>query len=146
MSDQTARDLTKRDTFRLITPVTIRFCDTDMLGHVNNVAMASFIEAARCELFYDVLKRAGTDARIDFVLARSAIDFRREVFYPGTIEVGSRFIRLGRSSVTSGYGAFIGDTCVATAECVNVFFDMENRKSIAAEGRLRELIEADLTV
>jgi len=138
-------DLTKRATYGLFTPVTIRFSDTDMLGHVNNVATASYFEAGRCELFYKLmaeggLTERGTAARIDFVLARAAIDYKKEFFYPGTVEIGSRFIRLGNRSITSGYGVFIGDTCHATAECVNVFFDLDTRVSVAPPPRVRELL------
>lgn len=142
MQHGTAKDLTRRETFEIFTPVTIRFCDTDKLGHVNNVSIASYVEAGRCDLYYKLMKDADTDTKIDFVLARAAIDFRREIFYPGTVEVGSRFIKLGNRSITSGYGVFIGDTCVATAECVNVFFDMSTRTSIAPDGKLRALLEA----
>ena len=142
MQHQSARDLTRRSTFELFTPVTIRFCDTDKLGHVNNVSIASYVEAGRCDLFYQVMQDAGTAAEIDFVLARAAIDFRREIFYPGTVEVGSRFLKLGNRSITSGYGVFVGDACVATAECVNVFFDMKARASVAPSGPLRSLLES----
>ena len=74
MQDQSTKDLTRRSTFELFTPVTIRFCDTDKLGHVNNVSIASYVEAGRCDLFYHLLKNAGTAPEIDFVLARAAID------------------------------------------------------------------------
>ena len=141
MQHESPKDLTRRETFEIFTPVTIRFCDTDKLGHVNNVSIASYIEAGRCELYYKLMQDAGTDAKIDFVLARAAIDFRREIFYPGTVEVGSRFIKLGNRSITTGYGVFVSDACVATAECVNVFFDMETRKSVAPTGKLRTLLE-----
>lgn len=135
------RDLTRRATFELFTPVTVRFCDTDKLGHVNNVSIVSYVEAGRCELFYKLLQDAGTGVEIDFVLARAAIDFRREIFYPGTVDVGSRFLKLGNRSITSGYGVFIGDACVVTAECVNVFFDMTARTSVVPAGALRALLE-----
>ena len=141
MADQTGIDLTRRETFRRFTPVTIRFSDTDKLGHVNNVSIAAYIEAGRCDLYYKLMQDAATDASIDFVLARAAIDFRREIFYPGTVEVGSRFLRLGNRSITSGYGVFVGDACVATAECVNVFFDMTARTSVVPSGTLRGLLE-----
>ena len=142
-----AFDLTRRATFGLFTPVTIRFSDTDMLGHVNNVSAAAYFEAGRCELFYKLmaeggLTERGKEARIDFVLARVAIDYRKEFFYPGTVEVGSRFTRLGTRSITTGYGLFIGDTCHATAESVNVFFDLETRSSVAPPPAVRALLEA----
>ena len=147
MADQKAFDLTSRTTFGLFTPVTIRFSDTDMLGHVNNVAVAAYFEAGRCELFYKLMAEGGLTergqaARIDFVLARAAIDFRKEFFYPGTVEVGSRFTRLGNRSITTGYGLFIGDTCHATAECVNVFFDLDTRTSVPPPPPVRTLLEA----
>ncbi|MEZ5855900.1 MAG: thioesterase family protein [Hyphomicrobiaceae bacterium] len=147
MADQKAFDLTKRATFDMFTPVTIRFSDTDMLGHINNVATAAYFEAARCELFYKLMQdgglvERGKKARIDFVLARVAIDFKKEFFYPGDVEVGARFIRLGNRSIVTGYGLFIGDTCHATSECVNVFFDLEDRVSVAPPPRVRELLQA----
>lgn len=150
MADQTSFDLTKRSTFRLFTPVTIRFSDTDALGHVNNVATAAYVESGRCELFYKLMRDGGLDSRgsgdekIDFVLARVAIDYRKEYFYPGTVEVGSRFIRLGNRSITTGYGVFIGDTCHATAESVNVFFDLNTRRPIPPPPGVRKLLEAEL--
>ncbi|MGE0699974.1 MAG: acyl-CoA thioesterase [Hyphomicrobiaceae bacterium] len=140
-------DLTRRATFGLFTPVTIRFSDTDMLGHVNNVATAAYFEAGRCDLFYRLMSEGGLTERgkaatIDFVLARAAIDFKKEFFYPGTVEVGSRFTRLGNRSITTGYGLFLGDTCHATAECVNVFFDLEKRVSVPPPPKVRALLEA----
>lgn len=150
MADQTRYDLTRRATFGLFTPVTIRFSDTDMLGHINNVAIAAYFEAARCDLFYRLMQEGGVAGRgsgsenIDFVLARVAIDFKREFFYPGTVDVGSRFTRIGNRSVTTGYGLFIGDTCHATAEAVNVFFDLDSRTPVPPPTAVRKLIEADL--
>ena len=147
MADQT-HDLTKRATFALFTPVTIRFSDTDMLGHINNVAIATYFEAARCELFYKLMREGGMSERgsgherIDFVLARVAIDFKRELHYPGTVEVGSRFTRLGNRSITSGYGLFVGDTCHATAEAINVFFDLDTRQPVGPPATVRVLLEA----
>ena len=139
-------DLTSRAGYPLFTPVTIRFSDTDKLGHVNNVAIAAYFEAARCELFYKLMNETGVGSNIDFVLARVAIDFKREFFYPGTVTVGARFTRLGNRSVTSGYGLFVGDACHATAEAVNVFFDLEARQPIAPPPRLRQQLEAELNI
>lgn len=150
MADQSRIDLTKRETFHLFTPVTIRFSDTDMLGHVNNVATAAYFEAGRCELFYKLMnegglaKRGSGEENIDFVLARVAIDFRQEFFYPGTVEVGSRFTRVGTKSITTGYGLFIGDTCHATAESVNVFFNLDTRKPVAPPDGVRAMLEAEV--
>ena len=152
MTDQTRIDLTRRDTYRMFTPVDIRFSDTDALGHVNNVSIASYFESGRCELFYKLMRDGGIEARgsgaasIDFVLARVAIDYRREFFYPGHVEVGSRFIKLGNRSITTGYGLFIGDVCHATAEAVNVFFELRSRTPITPPANLRTLLEQEVAL
>ena len=142
MADQNGFDLTRRATFQHFTPVTIRFSDTDKLGHINNVAIAAYFEAARCALFYRLMEEAKVPPHIDFVLARVAIDFRREFFYPGAVEVGARFVKVGRRSITSGYGVFIGETCHATAEAVNVFFNLDTRTPMEPPSDLRVLLEA----
>ena len=47
-------------------------------------------------------------------------------------------------SLTSGYGVFLGDACVATSESVNVFYDMKSRSSVVppqdVQDAVRELI------
>ena len=141
-----AIDLTKRASFKLFTPVTIRFCDTDKLGHINNVSIASYFEAGRCELYYRLITAAGQAVRdeIDFVLARITIDFRRELHYPGAVEIASRLTRVGTKSVTSGYACFVGDECFSTAEAINVFFDPKARRSLEPPPSLRALLEREV--
>jgi acyl-CoA thioester hydrolase len=144
MTGQPGPDLTKRSSFNLFTPVTLRFCDTDKLGHINNVAIASFFEASRCELIDGAVARARIGPGLDYVLARIAIDFRSELHYPGTVEVGSRFLRVGNRSILSGYGAFFGDRCFATGEAVNVFIDLERRVSVPVPENLRRLLQKEI--
>ncbi len=130
-------DLTRRDTFKQFTPVTIRFSDQDSMGHVNNVTFGAYIEAARTMLVQGVLDEFDHPG-LDYILARVSIDFRRELHYPGTVEVGGRLIRLGSKSLSSGYGIFKGDECVATAESVNVFYDMNTRRSVVPPEDVQE--------
>lgn len=130
-------DLTRRESFSHWTPVTIRFCDQDSMGHVNNCAYAAYVEAARTMLLQPLFD-AVAEPNLAFVLARVAIDYRRELHYPGTVEVGARVLRVGNKSFTTGYGVFLGDVCAATAESVNVFFDTERRVAVPPPAALRE--------
>ncbi len=136
-------DLTRRETFEHFTPVTIRFSDQDSMGHVNNVSFAAYIEAARTMLIQGFLDKFDHPG-LDFILARVVIDYKRELHYPGTVDVGARLTRLGSKSLTSGYGVFRGDECVATSESVNVFYDMNTRSSVVppedVQQTVRELI------
>ncbi|MGD9867573.1 MAG: acyl-CoA thioesterase [Hyphomicrobiales bacterium] len=135
MSDSPAIDLRKRDSFSHWTPVSIRFSDQDPLGHVNNVAIAAYVETGRTMLIEQF--RPPGDSGVGFVLANVCIDYRAEVHYPGTVEVGGRILKVGTRSFTSGYGLFAGGLCVATATSVNVFFDTRTRKAVTPPAGIR---------
>ncbi len=136
-------DLTRRETYAHWTPVTIRYSDQDAMAHVNNTALATYIEAARTAFIYDLIQKGGMQG-LEFILARLIIDYRRELHYPGTVEVGARLIRVGNKSLTTGYGVFMGDDCVATSECVNVFYDMGLRKTVVPSTSIRAALEMEL--
>ncbi len=136
-------DLTSRESYRHWTPVTIRFCDQDSLAHVNNVALAAYVEAARTTYIYELIRKGGM-AGLEFILARVLIDFHRELHYPGAVEVGARLVRIGNKSITTGYGVFSGAHCIATSECVNVFYDLETRKTVVPPESVRRALEAEM--
>jgi acyl-CoA thioester hydrolase len=81
---------------------------------------------------------------LEFILARVIIDYRRELHYPGTVEVGARLIRVGNKSLTTGYGVFRGDACIATSESVNVFYDMASRKTVIPSDSVRAALMAEM--
>jgi acyl-CoA thioester hydrolase len=139
----TEYDLTRRQTFRHWTPVTIRYSDQDAMAHVNNTALATYVEAARTAFVYELIRKSGA-VGMEFILARLVIDYRRELHYPGTVEVGARLIRVGNKSLTTGYGVFKGDDCFATSECVNVFYDMATRKTAVPSDSIRAALIAEM--
>ncbi len=136
-------DLTRRETFRHWTPVTIRYSDQDAMAHVNNTALATYVEAARTAFIYDLIGK-GDIKEQEFILARLVIDYRSELHYPGTVEVGARLIRIGNKSLTTGYGVFKGGDCIATSECVNVFYDMGLRKTVPPSDSVRAVLVAEM--
>ena len=79
--------------------VEIRWSDVDAFGHVNNAVYATYLEECRDE-WLDAALGDG-EAAWDFVIARLAIDFRRELRLEDERLVAScRPVRIGRSSVT----------------------------------------------
>ena len=137
-------DLKSRATFKHFTPVTLRFSDQDSMGHVNNVAFAAFVEAARTMLIQGLLNQFN-HPDLDFILARVVIDYKQELHYPGTVDVGARLINLGSKSLTSGYGVFLDNTCIATAESVNVFYDMAMRKSVVPPEDVKVAVTSEIS-
>lgn len=135
-------DPTKRDSFQFWTAVSIRFSDQDPLGHINNVAYAAYIEAART-MFLGGLLNSKKHPAIDFLLASVKIDYIKEAHYPGIIDVGAHLVRIGKKSITTGYGVFSGDQCIATSESTNVFFDTKSHRTVTVPDDVRAALFAD---
>ncbi len=79
--------------------VEIRWSDVDAYMHVNNAVYATYLEECRDEWVDGVLGEAGNSW--DFVLARVAIDFRRELrLDDAEVVVSCALARIGNSSLT----------------------------------------------
>ncbi|QIE56319.1 acyl-CoA thioesterase [Pikeienuella piscinae] len=127
--------------YSMFEPVTLRFSDQDAMGHVNNVAYAALFESGRLALLTDLL--AGLDDRkLGYVLANLTIDYRKEMHFPGAVQVGGRLLRVGEKSLTTGYGAFLNGVCHATATSVNVCFDIETRRARPFPAEIRAALLA----
>lgn len=101
----------------------IRFSDTDQAGHVNNVAIAAYVETGRLMFDREVIEAAadGLDGEtFQAILANLTINYLAESFWPGRVRVGTRLVRIGQSSLTTAHGIFRDDRCIATATCVLV--------------------------
>ena len=79
------------------TSTDIRFADLDRQGHVNNAVFATFSEVGRVAFMYDPERPLVSKGR-SFVIARLLIDFRAELFWPGTVDIGTGVVRAGCSS------------------------------------------------
>lgn len=131
--------LSRRETFHTWTRVTVRYNDLDPLGHVNNAAMAIFLEQARCELITPKLR--AHSRHLDMVLASTKLDYLKELHYPGLIEIGTAATRLGTKSFTLAHGVFQDSVCAGTGTCVMVVFDLEKRQSAVLPSDVRQCIE-----
>ena len=134
----TGLNLTDRATFRAWNRVSVRYNDLDPLGHVNNAAMAIFLEQARCELITPRLKAHGR--QFDMVLASTKLDYLHELKYPGTVEIGTVATRMGTKSFDLAHGVFQDGVCAGTGSVVMVFFDLDKRASVAPPEDVRQLV------
>lgn len=127
----------RRDSYHLWKSVPLRFSDADKLGHVNNAVFATLFEAGRLDFLYRDsrwLERPGTT----FVLKTLAIDFAREMHFPATVDIGTKVVRIGKSSVGMQQAAFIGDVCYATSDSTIVLLDDATRKSTPIDDETRK--------
>jgi len=80
--------------------IEIRWRDLDSFGHVNNAVYLTYLEEVRDEWLKDALPEDGSVW--DFVVARVAIDFRRELREDDEhVTASCRLLRIGRSSIVT---------------------------------------------
>jgi acyl-CoA thioester hydrolase len=109
--------------------IEIRWRDLDAYNHVNNAVYLTYLEEARDEWLESALGHDG--AAWGYVLARVAIDFRRELRQEDDGVIAScSLARLGNSSVTTREELRTLDGGLAAeAEAVLVAVDPDSRES-----------------
>ena len=124
--------------------IEIRWRDQDAYGHVNNAVFLTYLEEVRDEWLCRVTGRSEADPW-DYLLARVAIDFRRELRErDGEIVAKCGLLELGRSSVRTREELWTRDGELA-AEAIGVVVALDpgtgrSRPLSAAE---REAFERD---
>lgn len=114
----------------------VRFADLDINQHVNNASYASYFETSRVTLMKDAangLQPAG----FGWVMVRLDINFRAELHWPGTIDLGLGVAKIGRTSVSFDQVVFSEGKCVASARAVNVLVDQATRKPVPLTDGIR---------
>lgn len=112
--------------------IQLRFSDTDALGHVNNASYAHFLEAARIELMREVGVRLG-----NLILARLAIDFRRQLRFGDAVEVITVIESIGDSSIRMRQQVLTGTEVAAEATSVVVHFDYSRQRPHPVPAEMR---------
>lgn len=120
---------------------TIRFGDTDRLGHVNNAVFATYFEMGRTALFFDPERPTIPAAGRGFILAHLAIDFRAELRWPGRVDIGTGVVKLGTSSFTLRQAVFKDGMLAATATAVMVAFDLDSRRPVPLPEATRRALD-----
>ena len=115
----------------------IRFGDTDALGHVNNAVYASYAELGRI----DYIARVGLPAT-GFILARLAMDFRRQVLLGEKCRITTEIARVGTTSMTMRQVMYADEEVACEYEAVVVWFDYETNRPVPIPPEQRALVEA----
>src|SRR5262245_8912610 len=123
--------------------IEIRWRDCDAYRHVNNAVYATYLEECRDEWAEQAL--GGEGDIWDYVLARVAIDFRRELTQDDdAVIVTCRLERIGTSSLTLREEIrTLGGELSAEAEAVLVARNRETGRSRPLTEAEREAFERD---
>lgn len=128
-----------RSDYRYFLPITTRWMDNDLYGHVNNVTYYSYFDTVANTF---LIEQGGLDIHrgdsIGFVVS-SHCDYHSAIAYPDKIEGGLRVNRLGNSSVEYGIGIFRQGEPQPSASgtFTHVFVDRSNQRPISIPEALR---------
>jgi acyl-CoA thioester hydrolase len=122
--------LRPRTTYRHFAPISTRWHDNDVYGHVNNVVYYGWFDTAVNAWLIDngLLQIEGGNP-IGLVV-ETGCRYAAPVAFPQRIEIGVTVARLGSSSVTYHLGVFVAgdDEAVAEGHFTHVYVDAHTRR------------------
>jgi len=133
-----------RTDYRHFQPITTRWHDNDIYGHVNNVVYYSYFDSA---VNTYLIERGGLDIHdgevVGFVVS-SACDYFSSIAFPDALEVGLRVGKLGNSSVQYELAIFRAGEAQACAagRFVHVFVGRVSNRPTPTPAGLRQALEA----
>jgi acyl-CoA thioester hydrolase len=139
-----SRERPTRSDYKHEVPITTRWMDNDVYGHVNNVVYYSYFDTVINRYLIDA---GGLDIARDAAIGlcvESHCRYVSPLSFPMDLDAGLRVEHLGRSSVRYGIGLFARSEATAAADgwFVHVFVDRETRKPTPIPERLRAALAA----
>ena len=132
-----------RGDFRHFLPITTRWMDNDVYGHVNNVVYYSYFDTVVNEYMIGrgVLDYAAGEV-VQFVV-ESGCRYFSPIAFPQTVMAGLRVARLGNSSVRYEIGLFADDAeeAAAVGHFVHVCVDRKTQRPVALPAPLRAALQ-----
>ena len=133
-----------RGDYKVFYPITTRWSDNDIYGHVNNVTYYSYFDTAANRYLIEEGGLDIEDSRIVGYVVNSGCEYHAPIAYPDAIEAGVRVDRLGNSSVQYGIAIFRQgeERAVAHGHFVHVFVNRNEDRSVPIPERLRTALAA----
>lgn len=123
-------------------PVTTRWADNDMFGHLNNAVYYALFDSAINGWINTSLGLDPLAAPWLGVVAESGCRYLAELRFPDPLTVGLAVTRLGNSSVTYRLGLWQQDgPTAAVGHWVHVYVDRAGRKPVPIPDPIRALLE-----
>lgn len=126
----------------------MRWADMDAFGHINNVQFFRYLEAARIAYALSVYTSEIKAQGQNIILANLSCAFRKQLKWPGEVEILTRTVGFGRTSIHLDQVMYIAETemVAAEAESVLVWFDFQSQLPAKVPKALRHHVaqfEAD---
>ena len=120
---------------RHTTPLQLRFCDTDALGHINNSAYAQYAELGRLDFFLITKTMVA-----NLILARLEVDFRMQLQPNVEASIQTWVEKIGNTSITLNQSVQVEGKSACDIRSVIVFFDYDEHKPTRVSEEVREML------
>ncbi|MFL6695918.1 MAG: acyl-CoA thioesterase [Vitreoscilla sp.] len=131
-----------RSAYAAFRPITTRWMDNDVYGHVNNVVYYSFFDTAVNGLLMDAGVLDIHHGELIGLVVETQCNYFAPIAFPQSVAAGVRVAQLGRSSVRYEIGLFAGEApdSAAAGHFVHVYVDRGTRRPVPLPEPLKAVL------
>jgi len=131
-----------RSDYRQFRPITTRWMDNDVYGHVNNVVYYSWFDTAVNGFLVEGGALDIERSPVIGLVVETQCNYFAPVAFPDRIEAGIRVAKIGSSSVRYEVGIFRAgeDAAAAQGHFVHVYVDRATRRPAELPQKLRTVL------
>ncbi|MFQ3335731.1 MAG: acyl-CoA thioester hydrolase [Candidatus Arcticimaribacter sp.] len=132
-----------RNVYKHFHPITTRWMDNDVFGHINNVTYYSYFDTAVNQYLTSHAGFSIKDDPIVGYVVHSECTYLSGISFPDQIEIGLRVDKLGNSSVTYALAVFRKGEANAAAygTFVHVFVNRKEEKSVSIPKVIKAVLQ-----
>ncbi len=125
-----------------LTEIRTRYCESDALGHINNVSYFIYFEQARVDFLLDSGMVLPSE-KFPFLVASLHCDYKKQVYINQSLKIHTYVMDIGRSSFKLGHEIHDKDSneLLAVGEAVLVSYDLIAEKTTRLTDELRFKLE-----
>ncbi len=130
--------------FNHVIAISVRSRDIDAWGHVNNAVYFTYLEQARVEYLMRVVLETNQHGPggLSVILAEACCSFKRPITYGQSVQVGTRAVRLGKSSLRLEHRIEADGELAATGHSVVVHYDYQAGRSVPLPDLYRNRVQS----
>jgi acyl-CoA thioester hydrolase len=140
--DKPRRSFGRRADYRHFLPITTRWMDNDLYGHINNVVYYSFFDTVVNRFLIEGGFLDLEASEVIGLVVETGCRYAKPLAFPDAVTAGLRVAHMGKSSVRYEVALFRGDEDDAAAEghFIHVYVERASRRPTPLPEALRALL------